>query len=57
MKFYIGIREVHVSTVVVEAESKEQAIIKAKEGNCHEVMCEYSHTLDSNTWSVEASDE
>lgn len=51
--FHVEVREVHVSTRAVEAESAEEAIRKVK--NCEdleEVSCEYSHNLDSETWQV-----
>jgi hypothetical protein len=53
-KYYVLIREVHVSTRLVEAASVEEAIHEA--GGAEEVMCEYSHTLDTDTWSVEDED-
>lgn len=49
--YYVGIREVHVSTRQVIAASPEEAMELA--GDSEEVMCEYSHTLDKETWSVE----
>jgi hypothetical protein len=51
--YYVHKREVHVSTVRVEAASEAEAIEKAKGDDGEEVMCEYSHTLDSDTWTVE----
>lgn len=43
--YLVGIREVHVSTVEVEADSEEEALEIAAEGESEEVMLEYSHTL------------
>ena len=51
-KWYVGIREVHVSTRLVEAETAEEALAIAGHES-DEVMCEYSHTLDPDTWTVE----
>ena len=50
-KFYVQIREVHVSTRLVEADTIEDALHDA--GGAEEVICEYSHTLGQETWSVE----
>jgi hypothetical protein len=51
--FHVEIREVHVSTRAVEADSAEEAIRKVKDcEELEEISCEYSHTLDSETWQV-----
>lgn len=50
-KFLVLVHEVHVSTIEVEAESIEEAINNASSGE--ELICEYSHTLHTDTWSVE----
>ena len=50
-KFLVLVREVHVSTMEVEAETIEEAINNASSGD--ELICEYSHTLHTDTWSVE----
>lgn len=52
-KYYIGIREVHVSTVVIEAESEEEALDSAAAGEGDEVMLEYSHTMGRDHFTVE----
>ena len=52
-KFHVNVREVHVSTHEVEAESAEEAIRKVKDQDAEEVVCEYSHTLGEDTWTVE----
>lgn len=55
-KYHVGIREVHVVTVSVEAKSEEEALKKAGsilEEGLDEIDQEYSHTLDPDTWSVE----
>ena len=52
-KYIVGIREVHVSHREVEADSPEEAINIAKRDLDTEVMLEYSHTMEENTWTVE----
>ncbi len=52
-KFHVNVREVHVSTREVKAESAEEAIRKVKDQDAEEVVCEYSHTLGEDTWTVE----
>ena len=52
-KYYIGIREVHVSTVTVEADSEEEAMDLAADAAGEEVMLEYSHTMDRSHFTVE----
>lgn len=50
-KFYVCIREVHVSHRIVEADTPEQA--KELAGDAPEDYLEYSHTLDKEHWTVE----
>ena len=51
-KYYlVGIREVHVSHRIVKADSLEEAEHDAGGGT--EIFCEYSHTLDPDTWTWE----
>ena len=52
-RYYIGIREVHVSTVFVEADSEEEALDNAANGEGEEVVLEYSHTMDREHFTVE----
>ena len=52
-KYFVGKREVHVSTMEINADTPEEALLKVWDGDGEEVMCEYSHTLDSDSWSVE----
>jgi predicted transcriptional regulator YheO len=51
--YRVGVREVHVSTREIDAESPEEALDKVQEDEGEEVMCEYSHTLDRDVWTVE----
>lgn len=50
-RYYIGIREVHVSHRLVQAENANQAVELA--GDTPEEFLEYSHTLDKETWTTE----
>jgi len=54
-RYHVGIREVHVNTVVVIADSEEQALRKAADDELEddELEVEYSHTLDPDVWTVE----
>lgn len=63
MRFLVGVREVHISTMEIEAESAEQALQKIRDGEGREVKTEYSHTIDpdgggaaDNAWTVEKDD-
>jgi len=55
MKFIVSIREVHIQAVEIEADTKEEAVEKVKEGEGEylEDGLDYSHTLDSEFWTVE----
>lgn len=58
MKYYIVmVREVHVSHrrigIPEELASPEAAIREVARGDGDETYCEYSHTLDPDTWTVE----
>jgi hypothetical protein len=53
-KYDVGIREVHVNTIRVEANNAKEARERAEgEAQCGELNLEYSHTLDSSLWTVE----
>lgn len=52
-KYTVLVREVHVSHMEIEAENPEDAVDKVYNGDGNEVLCEYSHTLDSNEWTVD----
>jgi hypothetical protein len=57
MKLYIvGVKEVHISTRLVEAETPEQAREEAASYG-QEVSCEYSYTLDPSEFTVEEDHE
>jgi len=51
--FYVGVREVHVSTRKVKAKDAKEAIRKVQDDEGDEELCEYSHTLDPETWTTE----
>lgn len=55
MRYVVGIREVYVRDVVVEAESPAEAIEKAKDCENHvgEFDTVYSHEIDSELWTAE----
>ena len=55
-KFVVNIREVHVSSREIEAESAEEALRLVKDGEGEEILCEYSHTLDEDTWTVDVAE-
>lgn len=56
--FIIGVREVHVQPVKVEARDYKEAVRKIEngEGVCLEDRFSYSHTLDSEYWTDETED-
>ena len=56
MQYMVGVRERHVATVLVEANSKEAAIEAVQEGEGDHVMTEYADTMDVDSWSVEEVD-
>ena len=53
MLYHVGVREVQVATYEVEADTEEDAKLKVWNGARNLIMTEYSHDLDSDTWSVE----
>jgi hypothetical protein len=52
-KFIVGIREVHVRMVEVEAESRDEAIDLADNTQEDDIHLEYSHCMNKDSWSVE----
>jgi hypothetical protein len=57
MKYIVNVKEVHNLQIVVEADSKTEAIKKANDAIANEDLSgcplEYSHILDENQWGVE----
>jgi hypothetical protein len=53
--FLVSVREVHVQQFRVEAETENEALIKVSsgDGECLDNALEYSHSLDTDTWTVE----
>jgi len=51
--FNVSIREVHVLTMVVDADTEEEAIALAHDGKGEELMVEYSHTLGKGETTLE----
>lgn len=56
-KFTVEVREVHISHVQVEAETREEAVANVKGGEGDELNLEYSNTLDKETWAVVDADK
>jgi len=53
-KYTVLVREVHVSHREILAESPEDAIRRVSDGEDEgDTFFEYSHTMDTSTWSVE----
>jgi hypothetical protein len=52
-KFIVGIREVHIRSIEVEAEDADEAINLANNKQEDELNIEYSHCLSQDNWSVE----
>lgn len=58
MKYIVSMREVHLNHVAVEAETAEEAIEKAREGDyVDEDNTEYSHCLDPECWTAEKASD
>ncbi len=58
-KYYVLVREVHVSHLKVEADSPEEAIAKVAKGDeeFEDDCLEFSHTLDTDTWTTEERED
>ena len=55
-KYLVGIREIHVRTVEVEAVNSQDAMEKAENQDMDtvdEIMTEFSHTMCWDSWTVE----
>jgi hypothetical protein len=52
-KYFVMVREVHVSMREIEAKSPGEALGMVANGDGTEVHCEWSHALPPDTWSVE----
>ena len=56
--YLVGIKEVHVNYVEVVATSEEEAKDKAAEAAWgDEIFQEFSHTLSSETWTIEEKEQ
>jgi len=54
--YFVQVREVHVTTTEIEAESPQDAAHKVvRDGEGDEVIFEFSHYLDVKTYTVEDS--
>ena len=54
--FRVLVGEVHISHVLIEAESAKAALKFVEDGEGMEVRVEYSRTLDSDTWEIKEDD-
>ncbi|MFI5379023.1 MAG: hypothetical protein ACHRHE_06995 [Tepidisphaerales bacterium] len=54
-RFIVNVREVHIQPVAVDAQSPEDAInrVKRGDGDYDKYPIEYSHTLGTDTWTVD----
>ncbi len=52
-KYRVLVREVHIRTVEVVAESEKDAIDRVHSGEGDGIDFEYSHTMSIDTWTVE----
>ncbi|MGA2496819.1 MAG: hypothetical protein ABSH20_03715 [Tepidisphaeraceae bacterium] len=54
-RFIVNVREVHVQPVAVDARSPQDAIDRVRQGagDYDQYPGEYSHTLNTDTWTVE----
>ena len=55
--FIVELREVHVSSRLVQAESAEDALDRVLNGEGDEFLCEYSHTMDRDNHEVREATE
>ena len=54
MKYIVLVKEIHTQKVVIEANSKEEAVMRVREGEGdfrHETQ--YVSTMEPDTWIVE----
>lgn len=56
-RYIVGVKEVHVQEIVIEADSKEGAIFEIEGGAGEERNLEYDYTLDSDEWSISQLDD
>jgi hypothetical protein len=58
--YIVQVREVYISHIFVKAEDEGQAFEKVNAFGTdagHEILSEFSHTLDTDTWTVEEADD
>ena len=58
-KFIVCVREIYIQPYEVEARDEDDAkeIVREGGGDILEEKLEYSHTLDTNLWTVEKVEE
>lgn len=57
--YRVLIREVHIQGMLIEAEDEEAAIFAVRygDGELDEAHFEYSHTMRTDTWTVELEED
>jgi hypothetical protein len=57
--FVVEQREVHIQGVLIEAKDEAEAIerVSRAEGEYLDATFEYSHMLDTDTWTIRKPDE
>ena len=57
-RYIVGVKEVHIHKIQVEANSEDEAkmIVKDGAGEYIDHELEYDHTLDDEDWTVEIDD-
>jgi len=53
-RFRVLVREIHVTTCLIDADTPEEAIEAVREGDGDFILSEYVETLSHDTWTVEA---
>jgi hypothetical protein len=52
MKYHVGIRQVHIQTLEVNAESEEDALAKVNDGEGEEIGVYHVEDFAPKTWTV-----
>lgn len=56
INFIVGVREVHIQNIKISAKNRKNAIKKVEDGEGTLIDMGYSHTLESNTWTISKED-
>ena len=56
-RFIVNVREVHIQPVAIDALNSQDAINQVRQGagDYDKYPCEYSHTLNPDTWTVDTT--